>query len=123
MEAGCQLGCVGHSGLSRQPFLLCLPQTSPVVFFFLKVASPILFFLENTKTEAYLLYWPCWAANVSRRGEFHLVCPEIACTFLKYIKPGISFNFIHYKILNSIDFYAWTIIWILYLYKLFFKIV
>ena len=27
------LGCAGHSGLSRQPFLLCLPQTSLVVFF------------------------------------------------------------------------------------------
>ena len=35
------LGCAGHSGLSRQPFLLCLPQTSPVVFFFLKMASPV----------------------------------------------------------------------------------
>ena len=33
MEAGCQLGCAGHSGLSRQPFLLCLPQTILVVFF------------------------------------------------------------------------------------------
>ena len=32
-------------------------------------------------------------------------------------------NFFHYKTLNSTDFYAWTIIWILYLYKLFFKIV
>ena len=53
-EAGCQLGCAGHSGMSRQPSLLCLPQTSPVVFlFFLKMASPV--FLENTKTEAYLL--------------------------------------------------------------------
>ena len=31
----------GHSGLSRQPSLLCLPQTIPVVFFFLKMASPI----------------------------------------------------------------------------------
>ena len=65
----------------------------------------------------------CWAANLSRRGEFHSVCPEMGCTFLKHIKPGISFNFFHYKILNSINFYAWTIIWILYLYKLFFKIV
>ena len=25
-------GLCGHSGLSRHPFLLCLPQTSPVVF-------------------------------------------------------------------------------------------
>jgi len=45
----------------------------------------------------------------------------MGCTFLKHINPGISFNFFHYKILNSIHFYAWTIIWILNLYKLFFQ--
>ena len=65
----------------------------------------------------------CWAANLSRRGEFHSVCPEMGCTFLKHIKPGISFNFFHYKILNSIDFYAWKIIWILYWYTFIFKII
>ena len=104
-------------------FYLCLPHHEPsCVFFLLKMASPVLFFLKYPN-KAYLLYRPCWAANLSRRGEFHSVCPEMGCTFLKHIKPGISFNFFHYKILNSIDFYAWTIIWILYLYKLFFKIV
>ena len=40
-----------------------------------------------------LLCQACWAANLSRRGEFHSVCPEMGCTFLKHIKPGISFNF------------------------------
>ena len=43
MKAVCQLGCAGHAGLSRQPFLLCLPQTSPVVVFFLKMAIPVFF--------------------------------------------------------------------------------
>ena len=38
--------------------LLFKHMTSPVdiFFFFLKMASPVLFFLENTKTEAYLLF-------------------------------------------------------------------
>ena len=41
-EAGCQLGCAGHSSLSSQPFLLCLPQDQPSsFFFFLKMASPV----------------------------------------------------------------------------------
>ena len=96
---------------------------SPVVFFSCWKWLAQLYFLKKYPNKAYLLYRPYWAANLSRRGEFHLVCPEMGCTFLKHIKPGISFNFFHYKILNSIDFYAWTIIWILYLYKLFFKIV
>ena len=32
-EAGCQLGCAGHSGLCSQPFLLCLPQDQRNSFF------------------------------------------------------------------------------------------
>ena len=96
---------------------------SPVVFFSCWKWLAQFYFFKKYPNEAYLLYQPCWAATLSRRGEFHLVCPEMGCTFLKHIKPGISSNFFHYKILHSIDFYAWTIIWILYLYKLIFKIV
>ena len=49
---------------------------------------------------------------------------EMGCTFLKHIKPAISFNFLffHFEILNCIDFYAWTICWILYWYTFIFKI-
>ena len=120
----------GNNGAVRglwpvQPgFYLCLPHHEPsCVFFLAENVQPSSIFLKKYPNKAYLLYQPCWAANLSRRGEFHSVCPEMGCTFLKHIKPGISFNFFHYKILNFIDFYAWTIILILYLYKLFFKIV
>ena len=55
-EAGCQLGCAGHSGLSRQPFLLCFPQTSPVVFFFLKMASLVFLFFCRTPNRGLLAF-------------------------------------------------------------------
>ena len=42
-EAGCQLGCAGHSGMSRQPSLLCLPTTNPVVFFLSENGQPSFF--------------------------------------------------------------------------------
>ena len=55
MEAGCQLGCAGHSGLSSQPFLLCYHKTNPVVFSFLKMASPVFCSFAEYPTKAYLL--------------------------------------------------------------------
>ena len=94
---------------------------SLVVFFSCWKWLAQFYFFKKYPNKAYMLYRPCWVANLSRRGEFHSVCPEMGCAFLKHIKPGISFNFFHYRILNSIDFYAWTIICILYLYKLFFQ--
>ena len=44
-EAGCQLGCAGHSVLSRQPFLLCLPQDQPSSFFLSENGLPNFFVL------------------------------------------------------------------------------
>ena len=66
-EAGYQLGCAGHSGLSRQHFLLCLPQTSPVVLFSFWKWLAQLFCDLSSKS----FYQACWAANLSRRGELH----------------------------------------------------
>ena len=49
---------------------------------------------------------------------------EMGYTFLKHIKPAISFKylFFHFEILNYINFYAWRICWILYWYTFIFKI-
>ena len=123
----------GNNGVVRglwpvQPgFYLCLPHHEPsCVFFLLKMASPVLLFLKKYLNEAYLLCQPYQAANLSRRGEFHSVCPENGLSVMRngrYIfKTLQTGNQFHFKILNSIDFYAWTIIWILYLYKFIFQI-
>ena len=96
---------------------------SPVVFFSCwKWLAQFYFFFKKYPNEAYFLYQPCWAANLSRRGES--VCPEMGCTFLKHIKPAISFKylFFYFEILNYIHFYAWRICWILYWYTFIFKI-
>ena len=77
------------------------------------------------------LYQACWAANLSRRGELHSARRENGLSVMRngmYIfkthQTGNYFqiSFFHFEILNCIDFYAWTICWILYWYIYIFKI-
>ena len=87
-------GAVRGLWSSSQGFIYVYHIMSPVVFFSCwKWLAQFYFFLKKYPNKAYLLYRPCWAANLSRRGEIHSVCQEMDCTFLKHIKPGISFNF------------------------------
>ena len=73
------------------------------------------------------LYQACWA----RRGEPHSAGRENGLSVMRnglYIfkthQTGNWFqiSFFHFEILNCIDFYAWTIYWILYWYTFIFKI-
>ena len=77
------------------------------------------------------LYQACRAANLSRRGELHSAGRENGLSVMRnglYIfkthQTGNYFqiSFFHFEILNCIDFYAWTIYWILYWYTFIFKI-
>ena len=113
--------------MSRHPSLLCLPQTSPVVFFsFWKWIAQ--FFCDLSSKS---LYQACWAANLSRQGELHSAGRENGLSVMRnglYIfkthQTGNYFqiSFFHFKILNCINFYAWIICWILYWYTFIFKI-
>ena len=113
--------------MSRQPSLFCLPHTSPVVFFsFWKWLAQ--FFCDLPSKSLCQAYW---AANLSRRGELHSAGRENGLSVMRnglYIfkthQTGNYFqiSFFHFEILNCIDFYAWTICWILYWYTFIFKI-
>ena len=78
-----------------------------------------------------LLYQAYSAANLTRRGELHSAGWENGLSVMRnglYIfKTHQTDNyfqiyFFRFKILNCIDFYAWTIYWILYWYTFIFKI-
>ena len=65
----------------------------------------------------------CWAANLSRRGELHSAGRENGLSVMRngmyifkthQIGNYFQISFFHFEILNCIDFYAWTIYWILY---------
>ena len=76
MKAWCQLGCAGHSGLSSQPFLLCLPQDQPSSFFLSENGQPGSIFLGNTQPRPSCFSQPYWAANLSRQEGMYSASPK-----------------------------------------------
>ena len=76
-----------------------------ISFFFLKMASPVLFFWRTPKRRPTCFSQPCWAANLSRRGgrdvsskkwasrENGLQVVRMGYKFLNQIQPAITLKY------------------------------
>jgi len=88
------------------------------------MASPVLFFLKEIPKQGLLALSALLGCKSFKTMRVSFGLPRNGMyIFLNTSNRELVSTFFNYKILSSIDFYAWTIIWILYLYKLFFKIV